>query len=271
LTRERRAQTIGLTLGQGNRAYWPSWSADVARYRYYQFSEARLRKLVRLWLITFSIVLPTGAFSQSSVPTVERYQYESCLDYARRSGLDQQHIYIAWAGGIAHACLHSDYPPDAARRSVVAQCERAVSQIRSRFGYAVPCRIVRDRGQIVDEVYRRALRSRTAIPVQLQVFDAASGNLQTANGTYESVVTRFNGPNPAEERFEIKARGIVLCRGTLTARFFADGFNYEATCFQQTFRGSANPEKVISYGGRHGIVPNEIRLSRGGSWISVRP
>jgi hypothetical protein len=257
--------------GQVDQAGLRSWLAKYGRYRFYKVQEAGVRKLVKLWLVAFGILLPTSAMAQSNIPTVEQYQYDSCLRHGQRDGLRREHIYVAWAGGIAHTCVNSDYPRDAARRTVLARCEQSIAAVRSRFGYTVPCRIVVDRGEFVDAVYRRALRNHTSVPVQIQVFDAASGNLQTATGTYESVVIRYNGPNPAEERFELKSRGVVLCRGTLTPRLFGFGFNYEATCFQQTFRGSANPEKIISHGGRHWIVPNEVRLSRGGSWISARP
>lgn len=208
--------------------------------------------------------------AQPGSQSIASYQYDLCLQGARSHGLGEQHIYIAWAAGIAHTCLRSDYPPEQARRSVIQQCERSVSALRARYGLSAPCSIVRDRGRVIDQVYGRALRSDPPLPVQIQFFDSASGNLQTTRGTYEEVATRYNGPNPTEFRVQIKAQGVLLCSGTATTRPFSTSARFQVTCFEQTFSGSTTGDRLISHNGRYLIVPSEVRVSRSASWMSMR-
>jgi len=223
--------------------------------------------------LAFVIALLTQGnvgLAQTNLPTVAKQQYDSCLAKARSAGLRPEHIYIAWAGGLASTCLQSNYPPDHARRSALEMCEKSMQFIRSRHPFSVPCKLVRDRGKIIDKAYGNSLRSEKPVPVDIQIFDGATGQLQKSRGLIAANATKFNGPNPVEHRFEIKAKGITLCLGRIFSRPFSTSLRYEATCFNQTFTGTSSGDKVIKHGDIYALVPNEVRISRDRSWMSIR-
>jgi hypothetical protein len=152
----------------------------------------------------------------------------------------------------------------------VELCERTIAPLRRQYNLKAPCKLVRDRGKVIDEAYGRSLKSEVPLPVVVQIFDAETGRLVKTKGTYNQVVTRFRGINPVESRFDVRASGVSLCTGTTTFQLLSMNVRFEANCQNHAFRGSVSTTKIIQSGGLLHIVPQEVRIHQGKSWVSMQ-
>lgn len=231
--------------------------------------------MVSTALIAIALALifavPNDAVAQSARASVTKYQYDRCMARPANYGGTALNIYVAWARGIAHTCLYSEYPPAQARAFVLKQCEKSLQRLRKNLKINAGCSIVIEQGRIADSAYRRALRSSQAVAVKVTVYDKDTNTTQPSSGTYADYPLKFKGPNPTEMGFELFAGSLKICTGKTSSRPLSLKVKFQATCFGNRFAGSARATKTIRHNDMLVVVPEKVRVTtRKGSWIEVR-
>ncbi|WP_299410607.1 hypothetical protein [uncultured Roseobacter sp.] len=195
------------------------------------------------------------------------YQYKRCFRRATELGGGKRNVYVAWASGLAHTCLFSEFPPNKARPFVLRKCEQSMRKLRRQLRVQTPCIIVVERGKVLDSVYRRAVFQPASILTAITVFDGKN-QPRKMQGVYRESPTKFEGPNATELNFWLTGDGIPLCSGKIVAA----GFNrarWKARCFDQEFEGVVRGAKTITQRGLVYLVPQKARVEREGAWIEV--
>ena len=211
----------------------------------------------------------TPAIAQNQ--SVTSAQFEQCMASPNEYGGTTSQVYVAWANGLAHTCLYSEFSRSEARAFALSQCERSMGVVRRRLGVTERCSIVVDQGVVVDQRYRNALRPTPPFPVSLTVYDAVSEEVQNLAGVYSDRATQFDGPNPIEFGFEIRTGNLIICEGILDSHTRSFRLNFRADCLGDTFSGTARAAGVVLFNDILVVVPETVRVrSSMGSWIEFR-
>lgn len=228
----------------------------------------------RLFLVLcaalLACVLAVSAQAQADRTSVTRVLYDRCMQNARKAGVAQAGVYVAWASGMSHTCLVSQSPPAEARPFVLAQCERSMADLRRLFRVRDKCRLVVDRGRIADKTYRRALSPTRPIAVQLTIFDHVTGKRQVVKGAFADYPLRFRGPELVESGFVMRAGKTPLCQGRYRTSPASLTLRYSAICFGMEFKGTTKPNRLLRHDGMAYVVPEKVRLEQGRSWIEMQ-
>ncbi|UWQ93024.1 hypothetical protein K3727_09670 [Rhodobacteraceae bacterium M382] len=195
------------------------------------------------------------------------YQYKRCFQRATELGGSKRNIYVAWASGLAHTCLFSEFPPNEARPFAIKKCEQSMRKLRRQLRIQAPCIIVVEKGNVLNSAYRRAVFQPTSFSTTITVFDGQN-QPRKLQGVYRESPTKFDGPNATEFNFWLTGDRIPLCSGKIVAA----GFNrarWKARCFDQEFEGLVRGAKAIVQRDLVYLVPQKVRVEREGAWIEV--
>lgn len=195
------------------------------------------------------------------------YQYKRCFQRATELGGGKHNIYVAWASGLAHTCLFSEFPPNKARPFVLKKCEESMRKLRRQLSIQAPCILVVEKGNVLNGAYRRAVFQPTAISTTITVFDGKN-QPRKLQGVYRESPTKFDGPNATEFNFWLTGDRIPLCSGKIEAAAF-NRVRWKARCFDQEFEGLVRGEKAIVQRDLVYLVPHKARVEREGAWIEI--
>lgn len=228
-----------------------------------------IRTHMAAWLICLLIwPSPTPVHAQSSQKSVTHYQYNQCMKRPAKYGGNARNLYVAWASGLAHTCLYSEFPAQEARPFALRQCEESMRILRRRFNVSAPCKIVLDQGNVVDRTYANAISKLTRVHGKVSLFNGTQSKPRVMKGVYEEYPTKFKGANPIELNFKLTGDDIPLCKGTVRAASIGL-VKFDAICFGQMFSGTSRSKKIIESGGLLFLAPEKIRIERDGSWIEL--
>lgn len=123
-----------------------------------------------------------------------------------------------------------------------------------------------DGKSIVDPLLKSAMTDYPNVPVQLEIFDKATGKNQTVSAQF----VRFAHANAKTTPFQIRSSRNVFCEGTFSIRTFK--MDFKVKCFDEKWKGKADVSnrKLVQSGGWYEMFPVGLLLERGGSYIKMQ-